>query len=410
MTSPICRSCGTPLTRTLIDLGKMPLANAFLTGENKKHSEPKYELHARVCDRCFLVQVNHLIPPADIFTDYAYFSSYSKTWLDHSKAFCILAIDRLQLTNNSLVLEIASNDGYLLSYFAEQNIPVLGVDPAIGPANVARGQNIPTETIFFGSETSKKLRNTYGEADLIIANNVLAHVPDINDFLSGFGTCLRKNGVATFEFPNVMNLIKDTQFDTIYHEHYSYLSLHSVEICLSRHGLRIFDVEELDTHGGSLRIWACHCSDLRPDAPGLTLVRQKERDFGISTYKTYHGLTKQAETVRQNLTKFLYATRNEKKTVAGYGAAAKGNTLLNYCKLTTREVEFVVDANPHKQGTWLPGSHIPVEPIAALEKNRPDYIIILPWNIATEIISACSFVRGWGGQFVTAIPQLKVLP
>ena len=253
------------------------------------------------------------------------------------------------------------------------------------------------------------LRETYGEANLMIANNVLAHVPDINDFLSGFKILLRETGVVTFEFPHLMNLLEGTQFDTIYHEHYSYLSLHSIEICLSRHGLKVFDVEELATHGGSLRVWACNASDPRATGPGLEIIREKESDFGIATPEAYDGFADKVATIGQNLSSFLDEVKKKNKTVAGYGAAAKGNTLLNYCKLTKKDIGFVVDANPHKQGTILPGTHVPVLPLSALEQNKPDYIIILPWNIATEIIKTCSFVEKWGGQFVIATPHLRVL-
>ena len=387
----------------------MPLANAFLPKHELEPTEPTFELHARVCTTCFFVQLNHLVPPENIFSDYAYFSSYSTTWLEHAQNFSKIAIERLKLDETSLVMEIGSNDGYLLRHFSATNIPVLGVDPAIAPAKVARNRNVPTEALFFGSETSIKLRETYGKADLMIANNVLAHVPDINDFLSGFRILLGETGVVTFEFPHIMNLIEGTQFDTIYHEHYSYLSLHSIEICLSRHGLKVFDVEELSTHGGSLRVWACNTSDPRKTEPGLEIIRKKESDFGIATPEAYDGFADKVATIRQNLSSFLGEVKKKSKTVAGYGAAAKGNTLLNYCKLTTKDIGFVVDANPHKQGTLLPGTHIPVLPPSALEQNKPDYIIILPWNIATEITSTCRFVENWGGQFVIATPRLRVL-
>ena len=387
----------------------MPLANAFLPQQELEPTEPTFELHARVCTTCFLVQLNHLVPPENIFSDYAYFSSYSTTWLEHARNFSKIAIERLKLDETSFVMEIGSNDGYLLRHFAAANISVLGVDPAIAPAKVARNQNVPTETLFFSSKTSIMLRETYGEANLMIANNVLAHVPDINDFLSGFKILLRETGVVTFEFPHLMNLLEGTQFDTIYHEHYSYLSLHSIEICLSRHGLKVFDVEELATHGGSLRVWACNASDPRATGPGLAIIRTKESNFGIATPEAYDGFADKVATIRQNLSSFLDEVKKKNKTVAGYGAAAKGNTLLNYCKLTKKDIGFVVDANPHKQGTILPGTHVPVLPLSALEKNKPDYIIILPWNIATEIIRTCSFVEKWGGQFVIATPHLRVL-
>ena len=387
----------------------MPLANAFLNSGKVNLPEPTYELHAQVCSTCFLVQVNDAVPPKSIFTKYAYFSSYSATWVRHAQDFAELAIAQLQLNHNSLVIEIASNDGYLLQHFASKNIPVLGVDPALIAAEKARDRNVPTETFFFNSETATQLRKRYPAADLMVANNVLAHVPDINNFLSGFRKVLQDQGVVSFEFPHVLNLLELVQFDTIYHEHFSYLSLHSVEICLARHGLRAFDVEELPTHGGSLRLWACHSANTRPDRANLDTVRQKEKDFGIATPQAYEGFTDKVTAICADLRAFLQKVKARTQTVAAYGAAAKGNTLLNYCGITTAEIDFVVDANPHKQGTLLPGSHIPVRPPSALQVAKPDYVIILPWNIASEIIVVCDFVKEWGGRFVLAIPSLRIL-
>ena len=387
----------------------MPLANAYLKPEQADLPEPTYELHARVCSSCFLVQVNEAVPPNFIFSDYAYFSSYSASWVQHAQHFAELAIDRLKLDQTSFVIEIASNDGYLLRHFAAKHIPILGVDPAVAAADAARKRNVPTETLFFSSATADQLRESYGEADLMVANNALAHVPDINNFVAGFSKLLRDHGVVSFEFPHVLNLLKFAQFDTIYHEHFSYLSLHAVEICLSRHGLRIFDVEEIPTHGGSLRLWACHATDKRAEQAGLEIVRKKEKVFGIATPGAYDDFSTKVTAIRDNLLAFLSEAKTRTQSIAAYGAAAKGNTLLNYCGITANDIDFVVDANPHKQGTLLPGTHIPVRPPSALQEAKPDYIIILPWNIATEITSISDFVKDWGGRFVVAIPRLRIL-
>ena len=408
--SPLCRSCGAPLTRTLVDLGRTPLANSYIRKDDAPERDARYPLHARVCDTCFLVQVDDVVPPEAIFRDYAYFSSFSDSWVAHAKRYADVAADRLSLTPDSLVVEVASNDGYLLQHFVSRQIPVLGIDPALDAAEAARARGVRTVTEFFGRDTATKLRDQYGPASLIAANNVLAHVPDINDFVSGFARLLSEDGVATFEFPHLLNLLQQVQFDTIYHEHFSYLSLYAVEACFRRNGLRVFDVEELPTHGGSLRVWACLEGHPRKDEAGLTTVRAKEEAFGMASSATYDGFTTKVEAIRTGLLDFLRQAKAGHKTVAAYGAAAKGNTLLNYCSVTSDDIALAVDLNPAKQDTLLPGSRIPVKAPAALKDLRPDYLLILPWNLKDEISAQTQYIKEWGGQHIVAIPSLTVLP
>lgn len=408
--SPTCRSCGATLTRTLVDLGATPLANSYVRPDEIDRPDTTYPLHARVCEACFLVQVDDVVPPEAIFRDYAYFSSYSNSWVAHAKHYAEIATARLGLTEKSLVAEVASNDGYLLQHFVRNNIPVLGIDPALEAAEAARARGVRTETEFFGRQTGESLRSTYGPADLIAANNVLAHVPDINDFASGFPALLADDGVATFEFPHVLNLLQQVQFDTIYHEHFSYLSLHSVEQCFNRAGLRVFDVEELSTHGGSLRVWACPARSDRSEQAGLTSMRKKEDAYGMASTSAYEGFTAKVQSIRDDLLDFLRQAKADRKTVAAYGAAAKGNTLLNSCSITHESISFAVDLNPAKQNTLLPGSRIPVYAPASIKEAKPDYLLILPWNLKDEISTQTNFIQEWGGRHVVAIPQLTVLP
>lgn len=408
--APVCRSCAAPLSRTLVDLGETPLANAYVTPERAHLPDPAYPLHARVCESCWLVQVDDVVPPDAIFRDYAYFSSYSQSWVAHARAYAETARARLGLDDGSLVAEVASNDGYLLRHFVAMGVPVLGVDPAEDAAQMARRHGVRTVTEFFGRATAARLRAEYGPADLIAANNVLAHVPDINDFAAGFPELMAEAGTVSFEFPHLLNLLKLVQFDTIYHEHFSYLSLHAVEQLLARHGLRAFDVEELPTHGGSLRVWVCRRQDPRPDRPGLEAVRGKETAFGIASPRAYEGFPEKVAAIRDALLAFIAEARAQGRTIAAYGAAAKGNTLLNYCGITARDIAFVVDANPMKQGRLLPGSRIPVHPPEALADARPDYVLVLPWNLLDEIRQAAGMIRDWGGRFVTAVPRLEVHP
>ncbi|WP_339862943.1 class I SAM-dependent methyltransferase [Thalassospira alkalitolerans] len=410
MTAPKCRACGAELNHTLVDLGDSPLANSYVTLDRKDTVDNRYPLHARVCGDCFLVQVDDVVPPSDIFSDYAYFSSYSTSWVEHARKYCEQAKDRLSLDAQSLVVEVASNDGYLLQHFVTANVPVLGVEPAANVAIEAEKKGVRSLVAFFGKDTAEKIVAQYGRADLTAANNVLAHVPDINDFVSGFATVLKDDGVSTFEFPHLLNLLEKTQFDTIYHEHFSYLSLYAVERCFEQNGLKVFDVEELPTHGGSLRVWAQKTSGTRAETADLHAIRAKENAAGIATLACYDGFEKKVLKIRDDLIAFVNQAHADGKKVAAYGAAAKGNTLLNYCGITSDQIAFVVDANPHKQNTLLPGSHIPVKSPDALQTEKPDYVIILPWNLKDEIMAAVSHVRDWGGQFVVAVPKVQILP
>ncbi|BDW96622.1 SAM-dependent methyltransferase [Thalassospira tepidiphila] len=409
MTTPTCRACGTDLKHTLVDLGLSPLANSYVPVDQADQTDPRYPLHARVCGNCFLVQVDDVVPPSDIFSHYAYFSSYSSSWVEHARNYCETATERLGLGKDSFVVEVASNDGYLLQHFVKKSISVLGVEPAANVAEEAEKKGVKSLVAFFGKETAEKVVAEHGHANLTAANNVLAHVPDINDFVSGFSAVLADDGVSTFEFPHLLNLLEKTQFDTIYHEHFSYLSLYAVEKCFEQNGLKVFDVEELPTHGGSLRVWAQKTIGTRPETDRLAALRAKEADAGIATLACYEGFDAKCRKIREDLLAFLKSAKTEGKTVAGYGAAAKGNTLLNYCDIGTDLIDFVVDANPHKQNTLLPGSHIPVHAPYHLKVAKPDYVLILPWNLSTEIMKDMAHVKDWGGQFMVAIPRVEVI-
>lgn len=411
MTTPLtCRFCRQELTRTFVDLGATPLANSYLREERDIAAEKSYPLHARVCVNCFLVQVEDVVPAEDIFSDYAYFSSFSSSWVEHARRYAEKLTQQLGLGQNSLVIEIASNDGYLLKHFVNKGIPVLGIEPAANVAKAADAVGVKTEVAFFGIETANRLAKNGFQADLMAANNVMAHVPDINDFIGGIPVLLSGTGVFTIEFPHLLNLIEKVQFDTIYHEHYSYLSLLTVEKILGAHGLKVFDVEELPTHGGSLRVYACHNEAQKyAETAGLSALREKESAAGLDTLAAYGNFTPRVETVRDDLLAFLNSAKADGKKVAGYGAAAKGNTLLNYCGVGPELIEFVVDRNPEKQGTLLPGSHIPVFAPDKIWTEKPDYVLILPWNLADEISTDMAAIRDWGGRFVIPIPELEVL-
>lgn len=408
-TLPACRFCGAPLTQTLIDLGSTPLANSYVERSNLGQPDRCYPLHARVCCTCFLVQVDDVVPASDIFSDYAYFSSYSDSWVEHAKTYAAAMTTRFGLGRQSRVVEIASNDGYLLQHFLTKGIPILGVEPASNIAAVARERGVPTEVEFFGRETAVRLRSNFGAADLLVANNVLAHVPNINDFISGAVVLLGTDGVFTAEFPHLLQLIEQTQFDTIYHEHYSYLSLLTVERIFAAHGLRLFDVEELETHGGSLRVFACHQgSSAYPALPSLDRLRIKERAAALDHMDGYRGLQPRVQNIRRDLLGFLECAREGRKTVAAYGAAAKGNTLLNYCGVTRESITFVCDRNPVKQGRFLPGSRIPILGPEEIAVRKPDYVLILPWNLRHEISRQLGYIRTWEGRLVVPIPALDI--
>lgn len=406
---PNCQSCGAPLTRTLVDLGLQPLSNAFVRPQNAGTPDKTYPLHARVCDACLLVQVENLVPPDEIFTqDYAYFSSFSDSWLAHCQAYVKTVVARFTLGANSKAVEIASNDGYMLQYMLAAGVPSLGVEPSANVAQAAIAKGVPTHIAFFGEETARQLIQDGHAADLLASKNVLAHVPNINDFVAGVAVLLKPEGVYTVEFPHLLNLIEKVQFDTIYHEHFTYLSLLAIERIFARHGLRIFDIEEVATHGGSLRVYACRESASQPTSPNVARVRDKEIAAALDRAEGYAGFTVRVEKVRADLNAFLKQAKAEGKSVAAYGAAAKGNTLFNYCGTSEADIAFVCDRSPAKQDRLLPGSRIPVRAPEAIPASQPDYVFIVPWNIRDEIVTQLSQIRDWGGRFVTAIPELQI--
>jgi SAM-dependent methyltransferase len=402
-----CRFCDAPLTESFVDLGKTPLSNAFIP-PGQAQAEKFYELHAYVCGTCRLVQLGQLETPQQIFGNYAYFSSYSETWLRHAERYTAAMTDRLGLGPGTQVVEIASNDGYLLQYFQARGVPVLGIEPAANVAEVARAKGIPTDIAFFGAATAERLRAEGVAPALIAANNVLAHVPDINDFVRGLAMLLAPDGVITLEFPHLLRLIEQIQFDTIYHEHFSYFSLLSAERILAHHGIDIFDVEELSTHGGSLRLYAGH-RNAQPILPSVGALRAREREGGLDCATPYAGFAARVAAVRQAIRQFFADAQRDGRRVAGYGAPAKGNTLLNHCGIGAAQMPFTVDRSPHKQGLLLPGSHIPILSPDVVFQARPDFLFILPWNLSEEIMHQMAEIRAWGGRFVVPIPQLVVL-
>jgi SAM-dependent methyltransferase len=410
MTTGHCRFCNAFLKRTFVDLGRSPLANSLLSAEDIGRSEAFYPLHAYVCDTCLLVQLQEFVLAKDIFDEYLYFSSYSELWLRHSREYAAQMTKRYLLDHRSLVVEIASNDGYLLQYFKERDIGVLGIEPAANVARVAQEKRINTEVSFFGVETARRLAAAGKSADLMVANNVLAHVPDLHDFITGFKLLLKPTGTATFEFPHLLNLIEEKQFDTIYHEHFSYFSFFVVDKILAHHGLRIYDVETLPTHGGSLRIFVCHADGPHLPTPRINDLTDKECEAGLNCVDTYGAFADAVIDIKCNLLSFLIEARQNGKMVVGYGAPAKGNTLLNYCGIGPELLPYTVDVSPHKQGRYLPGVQIPIYAPDHIFETKPDFVLILPWNIKEEIKSQMSGIRQWGGRFVTAIPSVAILP
>lgn len=411
MTAPICRFCGAALALSFADLGMTPPSNSYLKAENLNRMERFYPLHAWVCDQCFLVQLEEFETPQQIFSDeYAYFSSYSESWLAHCKAYTELMKRRFGLGRQSFVVEIASNDGYLLQYFVAQGVPVLGIEPAANVAAAAEKKGVRTVVKFFGSRTAGELAAQGRKADLLLGNNVLAHVPDLNDFVRGIALMLKPSGVATLEFPHLLRLMQENQFDTIYHEHFSYLSFLVAERIFAAHGLTVFDVDELPTHGGSLRIYTRHAANGSLPVTGAVVeLRQRERAAGMERVETYRSFAEQVRATKRSLLKFLIGAKEQGKRVVGYGAPAKGTTLLNYCGVRSDLLEFTVDRSPHKQGRFLPGVHIPIRPPEAIAQARPDYVLILPWNLKDEIVAQMAGISAWGGRFVVPIPETRVL-
>ena len=404
-----CRFCRAPLRHTFVDLGMSPLCESFLSEAQLDEMEPFYPLHVWVCGECYLVQLQEYVSPGKIFSHYAYFSSFSDTWLAHARAYVDMAVKRFGLTSEDHVIEIASNDGYLLQYFVERGIPVLGIEPAANVADAAIARGVPTLVRFFGAGTAARLVSEGKNADLVVGNNVLAHVPDINDFVNGLRILLKPDGVITMEFPHLPRLIEGNQFDTIYHEHFSYLSIGVVRRIFEAHQLTLFDVEELPTHGGSLRIYARH-TDSRRFAVSEAVARllAAEQEQGYNDLERYQAFAPKVIETKHKLLEFLIQAKREGRSVAGYGAPGKGNTLLNYCGIRTDCLDYTVDRNPFKHGKYCPGTHIPIYPVEKIRETQPDYLLILPWNLREEIMSQMAFVREWGGSFVVPIPELRV--
>ena len=403
-----CRFCGAPLQDEFADLGMSPLANSYLTPEQANAMEPFYPLRVLVCRACFLVQLEAYESAAHIFSDYAYFSSYSTSWLDHARRYVEMVVERFGLGSGSQVVELASNDGYLLQYFREHDVPVLGIEPAANIAKVAIERGIPTKVEFFGRQTATSLARECS-ADLVLGNNVLAHVPDLNDFVSGLPLVLKPAGVITMEFPHLLRLVEDNQFDTIYHEHFSYFSFLTVQRVFAAHGLRCFDVEQLPTHGGSLRIYGCHEGASHSETERARQLAERERAAGYDALDLYRSYAARVRASKHEILEFMIGLKREGKRIAGYGAPAKGNTLLNYCGIGRDFVDFTVDRNPHKQGLFLPGTHIPIRPPAAIDEERPDVVFILPWNLREEIMQQLHHIRDWGGRFLVRAPQIGLL-
>lgn len=405
-----CRFCGHPLRQSFVDLGMSPLANSYVEPEALQRMEPFFPLHVWVCEHCLLVQLPETESPEVIFSDYAYFSSYSTSWLRHAKSYVAAMVERFGLDQESQVVEIASNDGYLLQYFQQRGIPVLGIEPAGNVAQAAQERGIRTLVKFFNTKTAGELVDEGLEADLLLGNNVLAHVPGLNDFVEGLKVALKPGGVVTMEFPHLMRLMAENQFDTIYHEHFSYFSLRTVLDVFRVRGLTLFDVEELPTHGGSIRIYARHTEDeSKPVEPRVTELLERERAAGFDDLDHYLSFGEQVRETKRKLLSFLVRLKNEGKSIAGYGAPAKGNTLLNYCGVGTDFIDYTVDRSPHKQGRYLPGTRIPIYAPEHISKTRPDYVLILPWNLKDEIIEQMTDLSSWGGQFFVAIPEVTVL-
>jgi SAM-dependent methyltransferase len=405
----LCRLCRGDLDETFVDLGMSPLCESFLPSEEIDAMEPFFPLHVMVCSNCFLVQLKEYVAPKDIFREYAYFSSYSTSWVDHAKAYCHMIARQLELGPDSLVVEAASNDGYLLQHFLPLGVPVLGIEPAENIAKVAIEKGIPTRADFFGVDLADELVRNGRKADLIIGNNVLAQVPDLNDFVGGMRKLLEPEGVITLEFPHLERLMAENQFDTIYHEHFSYFSFITIERMAAQHGLKLIDVEELATHGGSLRVYLAHSDSSHKPTPAVAELLVREERLGFRDLATYSSFAGQVMRTKRRLLSLLIEAKDAGKTICGYGAPGKGNTLLNYCGIGRDFLEFTVDRNPYKHGRFTPGMHIPIRPVEAIDEARPDLILILPWNLKTEIIEQMRHVGQWGAKFIVPIPEAKIL-
>ena len=407
--SPSCRFCGSLLEHTLVDLGTSPLCESFVRPERLNEMEPFYPLHVWVCDRCLLVQLEQYVAPEEIFTEYAYFSSFSTSWVEHARRYAEETSERLSLSPASLVVEVGSNDGYLLQHFVARGVPVLGIEPAANVARNAEERGVETLVEFFGVETAHRLAAAGTRADLLVGNNVFAQVPDLNDFVAGLRTLLAENGVLTLEFPHLVRLIEGNQFDTIYHEHFSYFSLGTTRTIFAAHGLELFDVEELPTHGGSLRVHARHTGAPGPVSDAVEALLRREEELGYGALEPYASVAARVEETKRALLEFLIAAKREGASIAGYGAPGKGNTLLNYCGIRTDFLDYTVDRNPYKHGLFLPGTRIPIFPPEKIAETRPDYVLILPWNLRDEIVEQLDYVREWGAAFVIPIPTLEVV-
>lgn len=404
-----CRFCREPLRETFVDLGLSPLCETYIDVTRLSAPESFYPLHCFVCEKCFLVQLPEHVGAGEIFVEYAYFSSYSDSWLAHARTYVEDITARLGLSRESSVMEVASNDGYLLQYFKAKGIPVLGIEPARNVAQVAVEKGIPTITSFFGQRLARELASGGRQADLLLGNNVLAHVPDINDFVAGLKVLLKPSGVITMEFPHLVRLVEENQFDTIYHEHFSYLSFTTVEQIFAAHGLTLYDVEELATHGGSIRIYAAHSEDATMSvSSNVVALKTREQEWGVTQLQPYRAFGRKVEATKHNILQFLMEVKSKGKSIAGYGAPGKGNTLLNYCGIRTDLLDYTVDRNPYKQGKYTPGTRIPIFPPEHIRETKPDYLFLLPWNLKDEIIAQNSFIRDWGGRFVVPIPEVQV--
>lgn len=409
--APPCRFCGAPLVHTFVDLGMSPLCQTLVEPAQRKLGEEFFPLHVRICDRCFLVQLEEYVSPARIFTEYAYFSSYVDTLVEAASAYSDAMISRLGLGARSLVIELASNDGYLLQHFVAKGIPALGIEPAANVAAAAVAKGIPTLVKFFGADTARAVVMERGRADLLLGNNVLAHVPDLNDFVRGMAILLAPDGVITMEFPHLMRLMELNQFDTIYHEHFSYLNFTTVERVFAAHGLTLFDVEEISNHGGSLRIFARHAADAsKPVGARVAELREREARAGLGELDIYFSFAEKVRETKAQLLEFLIDAKRRGKRIAGYGAPGKCVTLLNYCGIRSDFVDYLVDRNPYKQGKYLAGVRIPIHAPERIRETKPDYLLILPWNITDEVMRYTAYIREWGGQWVVPIPAVKVLP